>query len=158
MLSESLAVSERLIFPSVEATTAEGALAEMAAGLEAAGIVPKAAELARRLVEREAMGSTGLGGGLAIPHCKVRELADVVVSIGVSRAGIDFHSSDGQPVTVVFLVLSPADSPALHLQALARISRLIRIPGVAESLRRAEGAAGVAAVWAEAERHAAVPA
>ncbi len=158
MLSESLAVSERLIFPSVEAATAEGALAEMAAGLEAAGIVPKAEELARRLVEREAMGSTGLGGGLAIPHCKVRELADVVVSIGISREGVDFRASDGQPVTVIFLVLSPTDSPALHLQALARISRLIRMPGVADSLRHADGAAGVSAVWAEAERHVTVPA
>ena len=158
MLSEPLAVSERLVFPSLAATTVEAALAEMAAGLEDAGIVKSAEDLAKRLEEREAMGSTGLGGGLAIPHTKVRELADVIVSIGISRAGIDFHSSDGQPVTVVFLVLSPAESPALHLQALARISRLIRMPGVAESLRRAEGAAEVAAVWAEAERHAVVPA
>ena len=158
MLSEPLVVSERLVFPGLAATTVEAALTEMAAGLESAGIVRSAPDLAKRLREREAMGSTGLGGGLAIPHCKVRELADVVLSIGISRAGIDFHSPDGEPVTVLFLVLSPAESPALHLQALARISRLIRIPGVAESLRDADGAAGVAAAWAEAERHAAVPA
>ena len=130
----------------------------MSAGLESAGVVPDAVDLAKKLVEREAMGSTGLGGGLAIPHCKVRNLTDVVVAIGISRAGIDFRSADGQPVTVVFLVLSPAESPALHLQALARISRLIRMSGVAEGLRRAEGASEVAAAWAEAERHAAVPA
>jgi PTS system nitrogen regulatory IIA component len=158
VLTEPLAVSERLVFPGLAATTAEAVLAEMAAGLEDAGVVPSADDLAKRLVEREAIGSTGLGGGLAIPHCKVRNLADVVVSIGISRAGIDFHSADGQPVTVVFLVLSPAESPALHLQALARISRLIRLPGVAEGLRRAEGASGIAAVWAAAERQAAVPA
>lgn len=158
MLTEPLAVSERLVFPGLASTTVEAALAEMAAGLEGAGVVPDAEDLARRLVEREAMGSTGLGGGLAIPHCKVRDLADVVVSIGISRAGIDFHSVDGQPVTVVFLVLSPAESPALHLQALARISRLIRMTGVAESLRHAEGASEVATVWAAAERHAAVTA
>ncbi|MEO8347471.1 MAG: PTS sugar transporter subunit IIA, partial [Acidobacteriota bacterium] len=135
MLSDPLAVSERLVFPNVLEKTAEAALAEMAASLERAGVVPKAEELARRLQEREAMGSTGLGGGLAIPHCKVRELQEVVVSIGISREGVDFHSADGQLVTVIFLVLSPADSPALHLQALARISRLIRLPGVAENLR-----------------------
>lgn len=158
MLSEPLAVPERLVFPSLAATTVEGALSEMAGSLERVGVVKSGEDLAKRLEEREAMGSTGLGGGLAIPHCKMRDLADVVVSIGISRAGIDFHSADGQPVTVVFLVLSPAELPALHLQALARISRLIRLPGVAESLRRAEGAAAVAAVWAEAERHAAVPA
>lgn len=158
MLSDPLAVPERLVFPNVLGKTIEAALGEMAAGLERAGVVAKGEELAQRLVEREAMGSTGLGGGLAIPHCKVRELADVLVSIGISREGVDFHSSDGQLVTVIFLVLSPADSPAVHLQALARISRLIRLPGVAENLRNADGAAGVTAAWAEAERHLAVPA
>lgn len=158
MLSAPLAVEERLVFPNLAATTAEEALAEMADGLERVGVVAKAGDIARRLVEREAMGSTGLGGGLAIPHCKVRELADVVISIGISREGVDFHASDGQPVTVIFLVLSPADSPALHLQALARISRLIRMPGIADSLRHADGAAGVAELWRDAERQLAVPA
>ena len=158
MLTASLAVDERLVFPHLAATTAGEALTEIAAGLERAGFVGSASDLARRLVERETMGSTGLGGGLAIPHCKVRELTDVVVAIGISRSGVDFHSSDGEPVTVLFVVLSPAESPALHLQALARISRLIRMPGVAESLRRAEDAAAVAAIWRDAERHLAVPA
>ena len=158
MLIAPLAVDERLVFPHLAAKTAEEALAEMAGGLERAGIVGSAGELARRLVERETMGSTGLGGGLAIPHCKVRGLTEVVVAIGISRNGIEFHSADGQPVTVVFVVLSPADSPALHLQALARISRLIRMPGVAESLRQAADAAAVAAIWRDADRHLAVPA
>lgn len=158
MLNAPLVVQERLVFPDLAATTVEEALSEMADGLERAGVVAKAGELARRLVEREAMGSTGLGGGLAIPHCKVRELADVVVSIGISREGVDFRASDGQPVTVILLVLSPVGAPALHLQALARISRLIRMPGVAESLRDAADAAQVAAVWTDAERHVAVPA
>lgn len=158
MLTAALSVEERLVFPRLAATTVEDALAEMAASLERAGVVGKAEDLARRLVEREAMGSTGLGNGLAIPHCKVRDLADVVVSIGISREGIDFHAADGNPVTLVFLVLSPADAPALHLQALARISRLIRMPGVAESLRHAGDPADVAALWRDAERHLAVPA
>lgn len=158
MLSDPLAISERLVFPNVLGKTVEAALAEMAAGLEQAGVAANAEDLARRLVDREAMGSTGLGEGLAIPHCKIREIADVVLSIGISREGVDFHFSDGQLVTVIFLVLSPSDAPALHLQALARISRLIRLPGVAENLRNADGAAGVAAAWAEAERHVTVPA
>ncbi|MDQ5858668.1 MAG: PTS sugar transporter subunit IIA [Acidobacteriota bacterium] len=154
----ALAVEERLVFPNLRATTVEEALGEMASGIERAGVVAKAGDLARRLMERETISSTGLGGGLAIPHTKLRELADVVVSIGTSREGIDFRASDGHPVTVIFLVLSPADAPALHLQALARISRLIRIPGVADSLRQADDAADVAAIWRDAERHLAVPA
>lgn len=151
-------VDERLVFPDLASTTLEEALADMARGLARAGIVRDPEDLKRRLIEREAMGSTGLGGGLAIPHCKVREIGDVVLSIGVSRSGIDFHAADGVPVTLIFLVLSPADAPALHLQALARISRVIRMPGVADSIRAASTARDVAETLRTAERNLAVPA
>ena len=161
MLNESALfprlVDERLVFPELAGTTVEEALAEMSAGLARAGAVRDAGDLARRLVERERLGSTGLGGGIAIPHCKVRDLADVVLAIGVSRAGIDFRAPDGVPVTLVFLVLSPSEAPALHLQALARISRIIRMPGVAESLRTAPTAEAIAGTLKEAERQLAVP-
>src|SRR5688572_27542140 len=102
-------VDERLVFPNLAASTLDGVLGELAAHLEKAGVVEDAEDLARRLVERERMGSTGLGSGLAIPHCKLRDLADVVLAIGVSRMGIDFGAPDGEPVTLLFLVLSPAD-------------------------------------------------
>jgi mannitol/fructose-specific phosphotransferase system IIA component (Ntr-type) len=62
---------------------------------------------------------------------------DVVLAVGLAPDGIDFHAADGVPVTLIFLILSPADQPAVHLQALARISRLLRTPGVVETLRRA---------------------
>ncbi len=150
-------VDERFVFPDLAGRTLEDALAEMAAGLAKAGVIADADDLSRRLVERERIGSTGLGNALAIPHCKVRDLSELVLAVGVSRAGIDFHAADGVPVTLVFLVLSPADAPALHLQALARISRVIRMPGVADSLRREETASGIAAALKEAEGRLAVP-
>ncbi|HEY3169372.1 MAG TPA: PTS sugar transporter subunit IIA [Thermoanaerobaculia bacterium] len=150
-------VDERLVFPNLAGTTVEDVLAEMAGGLAAAGVVGDSEGLVARLLERERMGSTGLGAGLAIPHCKVRDLSDVVLAVGVSRSGIDFHAADAQPVTLVFLVLSPADAPAVHLQALARISRVIRMPGVAESVRREATAAGIAKALREAEGRLAVP-
>lgn len=150
-------VEEQRIFPDLAGSTVDEVLAEMAVGLARAGAVNDGEDVARRLVERERMGSTGLGDGLAIPHCKLRELSQVVLAVGVSRRGIDFVSSDGVPVTLVFLVLSPADAPALHLQALARISRVIRLPGVAETLRRSETAAEIAAALKVAEGRLAVP-
>lgn len=150
--------NDRLVFPDLQARTLDEALSEMSSGLASQGIVPDADDLARRLSEREKVGSTGLGGGLAIPHCKMRDLEDVVLAVGVSRDGIDFHAADGAPVTLVFLVLSPAQAPALHLQALARISRAIRLPGVAESLRRETTAEGITAVLKDAEGRLAVPA
>jgi mannitol/fructose-specific phosphotransferase system IIA component (Ntr-type) len=150
-------VDEKRIFPDLAGGTVDEILAEMAAGLARAGVVKDGEDVARRLVERERMGSTGLGDGLAIPHCKLKELSQVVLAVGVSCRGIDFLASDGVPVTLVFLVLSPADAPALHLQALARISRVIRLPGIAEDLRRKATAGEIAAVLKEAEGRLAVP-
>jgi mannitol/fructose-specific phosphotransferase system IIA component (Ntr-type) len=149
-------VDERRIFPDLAGSTLEEALSEMSNGLARTGVVSDGADLTRRLVERERMGSTGLGEGLAIPHCKLREIADVVLAVGVSQRGIDFGAADGLPVRLVFLVLSPADAPALHLQALARISRVIRLPGVAERLVKAETAGETAAALKEAEGRLAV--
>jgi PTS system nitrogen regulatory IIA component len=151
-------VDERRIFPDLAGTTRDEALAEMSAALAETGVVSDGAELARRLVERERMGSTGLGAGLAIPHCKLREIGDVVLAVGVSRRGIEFGAADGQPVRLVFLVLSPADAPALHLQALARISRVIRVPGVLEKVSDAATAGEIAAALKDAEARLAVPA
>jgi mannitol/fructose-specific phosphotransferase system IIA component (Ntr-type) len=161
MLSESglfpRLVDERLVFADLAGSTVEDALAEMSAGLVRAGRVRDAEDLTRRLVERERMGSTGLGEGIAIPHCKVRDLSDVVLAIGVSQVGIDFHAPDAIPVTLVFLVVSPAEAPGLHLQALARISRIIRMPEVAEGLRGAATAEAIADILKDAERQLAVP-
>lgn len=151
-------VDERRIFPDVAGATRDEILAQMAAGLASERVVSDGAELAQRLIERERMGSTGLGGGLAIPHCKLREITDVVLAVGVSRRGIDFGAADGVPVRLIFLVLSPADAPALHLQALARISRVIRLPGVAPRLMEAATAGEIAAALKEAEGRLAVPA
>jgi PTS system nitrogen regulatory IIA component len=151
-------VDERRIFPDLAGTTRDEALAEMSAALAQTGAVSDGTELARRLIERERMGSTGLGGGLAIPHCKLHEIGDVVLAVGVSRRGIEFGAADGQPVRLVFLVLSPADAPALHLQALARISRVIRVPGVLEKVSEAATAGEIAAALKDAEARLAVPA
>jgi len=150
-------VDERLVFADLAGATVEDALVEMSAGLALAGRVRDADDLARRLIDRERMGSTGLGAGIAIPHCKLRDLSDVLLAIGVSRVGIDFHAADGVPVTILFLVVSPAEAPGLHLQALARISRIIRMPGVAEGLRAAATAEAIADIVRDAERQLPVP-
>jgi PTS system nitrogen regulatory IIA component len=97
-------------------------------------------ELVARLVERERLGCTGLGGGVAIPHCKLRDLDGVIVAVAAMAQPIDFGAADGIPVGLIFLVASPVDAAAPHLQALARISRLLRTPGVADGLRAARSA------------------
>lgn len=144
-------IDERLVFPDLAARTRDTVLAEMARRLVEAGVVRDAATLAERLRQRERDGCTGLGGGIAIPHVRMREISDVILAVGVSKEGIDFGAGDGRPVTAVFLLLSPMDAPAAHLQALARVSKLARTPGLVEGLRRSSSSEEIRNALAEAE-------
>lgn len=89
-------------------------------------IVPDADRLYRLLMEREKLGSTALGDGVAVPHCKIGDLKKIVVAVGLFPKGIDFDAADGKPVRLLFLVVSPKAAPAEHLQSLAAISRWVK--------------------------------
>ena len=90
------------------------------------GIVPDADRLYRLLLEREKLGTTALGEGVAVPHCKIEGLDEVVVALGLFGKGIEFEATDDIPVRLLFLVISPTAAPAEHLQALAAISRWVK--------------------------------
>lgn len=82
--------------------------------------------LVKVLMERERLGSTGIGEGIGIPHGKVKDLGSLVLGFGLSRKGVDFDSMDGQPAYIFFLLLTPENSTGLHLKLLARISRILK--------------------------------
>lgn len=90
------------------------------------GVVADADKLYRLLLEREKLGTTALGEGVAVPHCKIEGLDAVVVAVGTFRKGIDFEAADGQPVQLLFLVISPESEPAAHLRSLAAISKWVK--------------------------------
>ncbi len=90
------------------------------------------------LQQREKLGSTGIGDGVAIPHAKVSDLQDLVVAFGRSRRGIDFESIDGKPVHLFFLLLAPENSTGQHLKALAKISKMLKTPNFRKRLLDAE--------------------
>lgn len=90
------------------------------------------------LLEREKLGSTGIGDGIAIPHGKLAGLEKLIVSFGKSVTGVDFDSLDGKPVHIFFLLLAPESSAGQHLKALARISRMLKDVSFRESLVRVE--------------------
>ncbi|MES1240496.1 MAG: PTS sugar transporter subunit IIA [Acidobacteriota bacterium] len=94
--------------------------------LAEAGVVRDADELFRRLREREQLSSTGIGSGIAIPHCKMPGLKHAVLAVGLAPGGVGFGAADGQPVRLFFLVVSPETSPAEHLRVLASISRWVK--------------------------------
>lgn len=136
-----LLAPEGVIVP-MEVTCKKQALQELAdaagriTGLEPRGIFDT-------LLQRERLGSTGLGRGIAIPHVKSRELDEIVCLFARLDKPIDFESHDGQPVDLIFLLLAPEHASGDHLKALARISRLVREPANLERLRSATDAEGV---------------
>jgi PTS system nitrogen regulatory IIA component len=94
-------------------------------------------DLIRVLLERERLGSTGIGGGIGIPHGKIKGLDNLVIGFGLSKKGIDFESIDGRLSYIFFLLITPEDSTGLHLKALARISRILKNDLFKESLLKA---------------------
>lgn len=86
------------------------------------------------LLEREKLGSTGIGEGIAIPHGKLAGLEKLVISFGRSMTGVDFDSLDGNPVYIFFMILAPENSAGQHLKALAKISRMLKDVSFRESL------------------------
>jgi PTS system nitrogen regulatory IIA component len=94
--------------------------------------------LMKVLLERERLGSTGIGDGIAIPHGKLRDIDDLVLSFGRSSEGIDFESMDGKPVHLFFLLVAPESCAGIHLRALARIARLLKNGTVRKRLAKVD--------------------
>jgi PTS system nitrogen regulatory IIA component len=92
------------------------------------------------LLEREKLGSTGIGDGVAIPHGKLPGISNVLLSFGRSASGISFDSLDEKPATLFFLLVAPENSAGIHLKVLARISRLLKDPSFRERLMKAKDA------------------
>lgn len=90
------------------------------------------------LLNREALGSTGIGQGVAIPHGKSEYTKELVGAFGVSKSGINFDSLDGEQAYIFFLLLAPIESSGPHLKALARISKLLKDKYFRDSLKKAE--------------------
>lgn len=101
------------------------------------------------LLQRERLGSTGLGSGIAIPHGKFADLKRVVGLFAQLERPVDFEAMDDEPVDLVFVLLAPETAGADHLKALARVSRLLRDVSVLEKLRGADDSAGLYAVLTE---------
>jgi len=83
-------------------------------------------DIVRVLIERENLGSTGIGNGIGIPHGKLKNLKTLVLGLGVSRKGVNFDTMDGKPAYLFFMLLTPDNSTDLHLKLLARISKILK--------------------------------
>jgi PTS system nitrogen regulatory IIA component len=140
-------VAPNAVIPSLKVNSKKQALQELAA---------KAAELSGQgeraifevLLQREKLGSTGVGNGIAIPHGKLPKLTKLFGLFARLERAIDFEALDSQPVDLVFLLLAPEGAGADHLKALARVARQLRDPEVARKLRQSRDAETLYAVLA----------
>lgn len=115
-----------MVIAELESQDREGVLKEMVVFLKKKNKIAKNKELYEKLLQREKLGSTAIGEGVAIPHCKMKGVKNPVVMLAVSKKSVDFHSLDGKPSHVFFLVVSSPDNPSLNLQILAAIAHLVR--------------------------------
>jgi len=126
------------IEPNMKSTAKADAIRELVALLKRAGAISSEDSVAKVVLEREELGSTGIGEGIAVPHGKCDDVDGLVAAFGRSEKGIEFESIDNQPVHLLFLLVAPKDSAGPHLMALARISRLLKNRDFRKGLINAE--------------------
>lgn len=134
------------VVPSLRARTKKAMLQELSG--HAARQLPALdeREVFETLMQRERLGSTGIGDGVAIPHGKLPGLDRLFGLVGRLEKPVDFDALDGQPVDIAFLLLAPEGAGADHLKALAQVARLLREPGILERIRAARDASALYAL------------
>ena len=130
---------ERIKLP-LEATEKTAVIGELVELLGEQGLLRDTRQVRNCVLERERTRSTGIGNGLAVPHGKSSACDKLVMAIGIPGEPLDFESKDGQPVNFVVLLVSPPDQTGPHIQALARISRLMLMDKFRSALSRANSA------------------
>ena len=144
-------IDQDSILPGLRARRRNDVIPELAEFLATrhAGVTQQ--DAARVLTEREKLGSTAIGGGLAIPHAKLETVRGLIACLGRSPRGIDFGSPDEKPTHFFFVIIAPEQAQGDHLKALARISRLFQSSELRARLLGAETAEGMYAIMASAE-------
>lgn len=133
-------LSKKAIIMDIKSTKKVDVIRELVDALIEAGDIDKRSrnKLIDALMAREALGSTAIGQGIAIPHAKSDCVTKLVAAFGLSKKGVDFDSLDGESIYIFFLLLAPQDSAGPHLKALARISRLLKDKYFRDTLRNSE--------------------
>ena len=119
-------LTSKMVILELESVTRDDVIKEMVGFLKKNNKISREKELNEKLLQREELGSTAIGDSVAIPHCKMKGIKDPIVMLSISRKGVDFHSLDGKPSHLFFLVVSSPDNPSVNLQILAAIAQLVR--------------------------------
>jgi fructose-specific phosphotransferase system IIA component len=147
-------VVREAILTDLQATGKEEAIREVVRSLHEAGRVSAAdtESVARAVLNREELGSTGIGQGVAVPHTRHPSVNRLVGTVALSRRGVDFTALDGEPVDIIFLLISPPNQPGDHLRALENISRHLKDERFVSFLRQARTREHVVELLDEADQ------
>ena len=130
-------IEEENIIPDLKAKDKNGVLEELAEAVSNREPSINKRDLVRVLIERERLGSTGIGDGVAIPHGKMNGIKHPLISFGRSNKGLDFDSMDGQTAYLFFLLVAPENSSSVHLQVLAKIAKILKNSTIRKNLMEA---------------------
>ena len=119
---------------NIKSTKKEDVIRELVGLISGVYPIKAKDDLVATLMNRELLGSTGIGQGIGIPHAKSSAVKKLIGALGISRAGVDFDSLDGEPTHIFLLLVAPEDAAGPHLKALARISRMLQDKFVRDSL------------------------
>lgn len=145
-------IRDKSILLGMKARDKQQALEEMVRFLKQNKILANEKEVVEKLNQREALGSTALGDEIAIPHCKVKNVKNPILLVGISPSGVEFSAPDGKPVKVFFLLITSPEDPSLNLQILALIAQLVKkSPRLKEQLLQAGSAQEVLDIIKELE-------
>jgi len=144
-------LDKRMIIPQLLSRSKEGVLRELVHILAEVEKEIDEGRILEILLERESLGSTGIGDGVAIPHGKYKDVRRLLASFGRSAAGMDFQSMDGKPTHLFFLLVAPENSAGVHLKALAQISRLMKDVQFRKHLMDAQTADEIYALFQEGD-------
>lgn len=141
------------ILPALAGTSREQVVREMVASLVTAGSLPESDrdDVVKAVLRREALGSTGIGRNIAIPHSRHAAVSQLVGTVGIAPVGIPFDSIDGEPVSIFVLLVSPQDRPADHLRALENVVKSMNDDTFVAALKAAKTAEEI---WAAIDRSA----
>jgi len=148
-------VVQAALIPEIALGSKESAIRSMVSALRQAGSIGESDEegIVSAILKREELGSTGIGRGVAVPHTKHPSVDKLIAAIAVSKDGVDFASLDGEPVFVMFLLVSPPDRPGDHLRGLENISRHLRNDKFCKFLRASKSAQDIWELLQEADNN-----
>ena len=145
-------LSTERIIPNMQSRDKKGVIDELAQAV-ANTTTAEDAEIAKVLLEREQLGSTGIGDGIAIPHGRLSSIDSIIMGFGSSEQGIEYDAIDDKPVNIFFLLLTPENSTGGHLKVLAQISKLLKNKQFKTNLSNAKSTQEVLEIIKEADEN-----